>query len=255
MQSLYPYIGNINNLKGISGLGAGTVAGQATAGLSVALATAAILDPEPFSKVALAIAAGLVTLFQSVFGVGNGCGQTCVQATAIANQVATLLTQNMNNYISQPVRTASMQAAALSVFDQAWTSLQQGCAAIKGAAGTDCVSDRAEGACKWMASPGGWVTNADGTCTFNYWGAAGSGSSCWNWFNGMRDPIANDPCVIPDSAVNTVSTLASGASSAALALGIPTTIVSGVDTGVTDLFSNPLLLIAGVALVVVVGNT
>jgi hypothetical protein len=252
MQSLYPYIGNINNL---SGLGAGTVAGQTASGIAVGLATAAILDPEPFSKVALAIAAGLVTLFQSVFGVGNGCGQTCVQATAIANQVATLLTQNMNNYISQPIRTVSMQTAALAVFDQAWASMQQGCGAIAGAAGKDCVTDRAEGACKWMASPGGWVTNADGTCTFNYWGAAGSGSSCWNWFNGMRDPIANDPCVVPDSAVNMVSTVASGVNSAAVSLGIPTTVVNTVDTGITDLMSNPMLLIAGVALVLVVSNS
>ena len=139
--------------------------------------------------------AALVGIGLAIANAFKGCGQTCIQASNIANQVGALLVQNVNAYTSSPVRYQSMQTAALNTFDTAWASLQQACGNPSlGQAGQRCISDRQAGACTWKASPGGW--NADGTYTM--WGAAGSGSACWNWFIGMRDPIANDPNVQPD---------------------------------------------------------
>jgi len=233
MQSLYNNLGSI-------GLGTATgapVASIATAGISTALATAAIIDPEPFSKMALAISAGLVALFQQVFGVGTGCGQTCILASNAANQVATLLEKNVDNYTSQPIRTKSMQAQALGIFDNAWTTLQSACNNPQlGDAGKRCVSDRQQGACTWKTNQGGW--NSDGT--FTKFGENGSGNECWNWFVGMRDPIANDPFVVDDSQV----IVQSGSNAIS---NIISDITSGSVTG--SIFSNPLVLLAGLALV------
>jgi hypothetical protein len=187
--------------------------------------------------VGVAIAA-LVAVGIALANVFKGCGQTCVQATSIANQCDTILAQNVNAYTSSPIRYASMQAAALNTFDTTWTALQQACGnAALAAAGQRCITDRQRGACTWKASPGGW--NADGT--FTPWGAAGSGSTCWNWFVGMRDPIANDPNVQPDP---TSSSLAAG-STATGAVGTTTTATS---SDLTELLIGAALLAAAVLL-------
>lgn len=233
MVSLYNSTGSWG--LGYIGLGSNTppAAGIATASIATALATAAILDPEPFSKAALAISAGLVALFQQVFGIGTGCGQTCVLASNIANQVGALLEQNVDNYTSQPIRTKSMQAQALAIYDNAWQQLTQGCSNPQlGDAGKRCITDRQAGACTWKTSQGGW--NQDGTYT--KFGPNGSGQTCWNWFIGMRDPISSDPFVLDDSQV----ILSSGGN-------VISNIVSDISTG--NIFSNPLVLLAGLALV------
>lgn len=139
--------------------------------------------------------AALVAVGVAVANLFKGCGQTCIAATNIANQADAIMVQNVTAYTSSPTRYASMQVAALNTFDTTWAALQQACNNPSlAAAGQRCITDRQRGACTWKASPGGW--NSDGT--FTPWGAAGSGSTCWNWFVGMRDPIANDPFVQPD---------------------------------------------------------
>jgi hypothetical protein len=150
----------------------------------------------------------LVTVGIAVANMFKGCGQTCVASSNIANQAGDILAQNVNAYTASPIRYASMQAAALNTFDTTWAALQKACSnpALQ-AAGQRCITDRQAGACTWKASPGGW--NADGT--FTHWGAAGSGSACWNYFVGMRDPIANDPFVQPDPTPSSVGSSVSGA--------------------------------------------
>jgi hypothetical protein len=139
--------------------------------------------------------AALVGVGIAIANLFKGCGQTCIEATQIANQADAILVQNVTAYTSSSIRYVSMQTAALNTFDTTWAALQAACGnAQLGAAGQRCISDRQQGACTWKVSQGGW--NADGTYT--PWGAAGSGSVCWNWFVGMRDPIANDPFVQPD---------------------------------------------------------
>lgn len=124
-----------------------------------------------------------------------GCGQTCVIASNDANQVGDLMTQNVQAYVSAPY-SPDLQAAALNNFDTAWAALSQACSNSQlGDAGKRCISDRQRGACVWKASAGGWVVDASAPGGYRWtdYGPAGSGNVCWNYFVGMRDPIANDP--------------------------------------------------------------
>jgi hypothetical protein len=172
--------------------------GIATAGVSAGLAIA--------SGTALGLATGIggaiiaaYAIYQLISQAFAGCGQTCTAATSIANQVATLLGNNLTSYLSQPVHYYSVQQAALNTFNQAWALLVQNCSnTALGVAGQNCISQRQQGACAYQTSPGGWQQDSSGNWTYIGPGANGSGTTCWNWFIGYHDPIANDPTVQPD---------------------------------------------------------
>lgn len=186
----------------------------------------------PFIQAAASVAVAIETMF-------SGCGQTCVETSQAANQVGALLSQNLSNYLSQPVHYASIQSAALTVFDQAWAQLQQTCGNPQfGAAGQRCISDRQAGACTWKSSTYGWVQGSDGSWKYVQSGPAGSGGQCWNWFSGYRDPIANDPTVVPDPVAGG-TTGAGGAS------------ISGAAASSSGSSLIPLLLLGVIVFVVV----
>jgi hypothetical protein len=138
-----------------------------------------LLSAAPFAGPAapfLVVAGGVASLL-AAFGVGSGCGETCVLSTKYANQAESLLKQNLDTYLAQHPRYYSAQQAALGVFNAVWNDLVQQCSNPSlGSAGQRCISDRQAGACKWRDSSG----------------------RCFNWFSGYRDPIANDPTVQPD---------------------------------------------------------
>jgi hypothetical protein len=181
-----------------------------TVGSTVASATAFIPGVGPLVAGAVAAATQLAVVIENIF---SGCGATCVQTSQFVNQVEPVLQQNLAAYVGYPVRTQSMQAAHLTVFDQAWAKVLQFCGqAAMGPAGQNCISGRQQGACFYKTSPGGWKQNSDGSYSYVAPGPNGSGSACWNWFVGYRDAIANDPGVIPDpvgtsaaDAVNSVT--------------------------------------------------
>lgn len=207
--------------------------GSTTAGaIAGGLALAASLDPEPFSKAALAIGAALTGIVTKML---QGCGQTCVDASNYVNEAEPYMVQNLQNYFSGP-RTRSLQAQALANFDNAFNAIVQKCQQIGGLGGTNCIKDRQAGACKWKATP--WVINSDGT--FTPAGAAGSGSTCWNWVYGYRDPIASDPYVQADPATDSITDTLSG--------------LFGSGGGAVS--SSPLLLIGGglLALYLIAGD-
>lgn len=173
------------NIQGMVMNGASTTAGLiATLTLHGAMAG-------PLGAAIGAAAGAVAGLLYNVF---KGCGQSCVKATEIANQVEPILSQNVTAYLAEPVHYASLQAAYLNNFDTAWNALVQACSdpALL-AAGQNCITDRQRGSCAYKTSPGGWNGR-----TYTPPGANGSGSACWNWFVGYRDPIANDPNVVAD---------------------------------------------------------
>lgn len=208
-----------SNLSGTGTTAASIAATGATTTLSILGALSPTLTILGLSlPVVGAAIAGLTAVGIAIASMFKGCGQTCIQATQYANQADSILATNVNHYTSSPVRYASMQAAALNNFDTTWAALQQACNQPSlGQAGINCIADRQAGACHWKASPGKW--NDDGTWT--PWGAAGSGDACYNWFSGMRDPIANDPFVQPDPVAPT------GTSA-----GTSTTTTGTTDTGI-----------------------
>jgi hypothetical protein len=187
-----------------TGLGASTSSTiEASVGSALASAVPLSGPAAPF----VAIAAGIAELMATL-GIGSGCGATCVQSSNFANQVQAPLEQNISTYFAiTPPRPQSAQTAALAVFDTMWAQLQQACGnTALGAAGQRCITDRQAGACTWKQT-------ADKVPP---WGTPPTGS-CWNWFNGFRDPIANDPNVVPDAELATASGAASGTATGAAA--------------------------------------
>lgn len=240
-----PLVPKIPSLKlpsldglGQSALDLGTFAARSAAQTVSILATLSIL-PAAAGPVGAAIA-GLIAVGSAIAGIFSGCGQTCIIASQDANKVGDFLTQNLQHYLSAPIHYKSLQAAALNNFDFAWKALVQACSDPSlGSAGQRCISDRQQGACKWTSSPGGWQ-QVNGKWTYIYPGPAGSGSACWNYFVGMRDPIANDPTVVPDPP-----TTGTGGPTATSGGG-------GANAGVNLQQLLPLLLIVGGVLVVMV---
>src|SRR5271155_605073 len=196
-----------------------------TTSLLVALGTApTIIGP---------IIAGVVAVANLLVSVFKGCGSTCTEASNIANQVEPVLQQNLSNYMSAPVHYASLQAAALNNFTTAWSALTQACGNPQLlSAGQNCISERQQGSCSYKTTPGGWQ-QTNGTWTYVYPGANGSGSTCWNWFVGYHDPIANDPTVVADPSA--ASSEVSGATSV-------------ITQGLTDIGISPSTTLFGIPL-------
>jgi hypothetical protein len=189
---------------------------------------------------------GIIALSAAIASLFGGCGQTCVQASNIANQLGDTLTQNLNTYLAAPIHYQSLQAAALNNFDTAWAALVQACSnPALGSAGKACISDRQQGACKWKASPGGWK-QVNGQWTYSGYGPAGSGTACWNYFVGMRDPIANDPTVVPDpSPVSAAVTSATSGVTSAITSVLPSSVSSLLTSTV---FGIPVYIVGAAAL-------
>lgn len=166
-------------------------AGETAAGSALSIATAAGAVGGP---VGAAIGAGIALAGLAINAIMNsGCGQTCIVSTQFANQANAALQQNIEAYFAIPApRPKSVQTQALQNFDSFWAWLQapgQCGNPNLGDAGRRCISDRQAGACAWHQS----------SATVPPWGAPPAGA-CWNWLNGYRDPIANDPNVYDDSA-------------------------------------------------------
>lgn len=182
------------------GIGTGTAIGGAVAGSAAASAAAAgtaaptILGITATAAVPIIGAALVAATFVITKLIQNsGCGPTCIQASDYANQAEPLLRQNLNAYFSLPKpRSQSAQSAALANFDAVWSkAVQLWQDPALGNAGKRAISDRQAGACTWKqtANYGPDITAA---------GEPAIGA-CWNWFSGYRDPIQNDPSVVPDA--------------------------------------------------------
>jgi hypothetical protein len=160
--------------------------------------------------------AGIVKMF-------GGCGQTCVQATAYANQAGAIITQAFQTYMQSPIHFYSAQQTFVNGFDIVMQKLVAACSNPNlGSAGRNCVSDNSRGACKWMSSPGGGSTDLNGNAVFTYWGANGSGTTCWNPYL-IRDAVAADPTVVADGTAISGGPVTVGSNSTTFATPVPVT--------------------------------
>lgn len=186
--------------------------GASTAGVVEASVGSALAQAAPLTGPAapVLLIASAISEFLAAMGVGSGCGQTCVLSSKYANQAEALLKQNIAAYFAiNPPRPQSAQTAALQNFDTIWSDLEQQCSnAQLGAAGQRCITDRQAGGCTWQASPP------------EYPGEPAAGD-CWNWFNAYRDPIANDPDVVPDAQLDAASSAAGSTSAASSVASSP----------------------------------
>ncbi len=150
---------------------------------------------------------------------------TKIEASNIVNQIeAQTLIPMRASWQALPAsqKYASVQAHYLNVFDQAWNAVLQGCGnPALGTAGGACISDRQQGACHYTV---------DGQ-------TPGVPPNCGNWFVWYRDPIANDPNVIPDPVIgagtgaggsSVVGSVDSAAAGVSQALGISPLAIGGI---------------------------
>lgn len=166
-----------------AGYSIGTTA--ATPALASSAVAAGILPAALAVPIVGAAFAGIFIGIEALLN--SGCGQSCVVTSNWANQAEGWLKQNLAAYMALPTpRAESAQAAYLANFDKIWDYLVQECSSPGlSTAGRNCIADRQAGACKWRSSDG----------------------QCFNWFSGYRDPIANDPNVVPDSAASSASAM------------------------------------------------
>jgi len=231
----------IPNRRRLSGLGdaaqaqltqqIGAVTGTAATGAISAAALAGLMTAATATAAIPLVGAGIAAVTAIVSAILNsGCGQSCIVTSNWANQAEQALQQNIAAYFALPTpRSQSAQAVALANFDNIWNSLVTACSKVAGGAGTNCIADRQSGACHWKQ-----------TVNSPYPGEPAIGA-CWNWFLGYRDPIANDPNVVPDSVAADASSAGSGT-----VIGSPTTSTSGLDMGSLALYGGIALVLVGI---------
>ena len=168
----------------------GSLAAGASYGASTAITTGSPLigaisgalvaaAPIPVAGPFIAAAGALVGTIANLF---KGCGATCQQTTNIANQVESAAQQIMSQYWASPVRTTSMQSAAVASLQQLYQYLIQSCNSIGGQGGKQCVADR---------QPGGK----------------------YDFQAQQIAPIQNDSAVVPDTSVAASSSSNTGGTS------------------------------------------
>lgn len=191
----------------------------ATSGAAVASATGALAPLAATLGVSVPVlgaivGAGIMGVSAAIEAIMNsGCGQTCILSTQFANQAEAALQKNIDAYFALPTpRPYEAQQAALSNFDTfaQWLQAPAQCGNPNlGNAGKRCISDRLDpNACVWR-QPANKVPA---------WGTPPAGA-CWNWVNGYRDAIANDPNVAPPLSTTSLAALANS-------VGVPTTLPS-----------------------------
>jgi hypothetical protein len=118
-----------------------------------------------------------------------------IEATHIVDQIqAQYLQPNLDGWraLAPEHKTVSAQAASLALVDYAFGKVQQGCSnPALGSSGQRCISERLVrgGTAPWCPNPG--HTGCD-------------------WYALFRDPIANDPNVIPDPVPSSTSATSGG---------------------------------------------
>jgi hypothetical protein len=164
---------------GMTGLGGGSQQGDASvvANSLNQLSQAAMKTGDPIVSGILQAGAALANIV-SLFGPNPNNTIT----TGWVNQIeADVMKPNLAAWqaLTPAQKTSNQQAAALQIFMLGWNQVVQLCSNIQlGSAGTSCIADRQNGACKWKDASG----------------------KCWNWWSGYHDPIANDPAVAANVA-------------------------------------------------------
>lgn len=188
----FPYYVPGNDEGGGGGDSGGAVAsmiGAATAGYGAAVSTGSniiggvvggMMAVAPYTGPAAPFIIGAASLIAPIFNLFKGCGDTCIQATEIANQAQDAIVQLNEMYWGQPVRYKSAQKAALVAFDNIAGRLYRLCSNPQlQQAGQRCIAER--------LVPGGtapWCPNPRHV-------------GC-DWVTMWRNPIANDSGVVPD---------------------------------------------------------
>lgn len=125
---------------------AGTV--SAATGATASVLTAIGIGAQAVPIVGTII--GGVALLVAALGIGNGCGASCTNSTAVVNKIEPFLQQNLAAAQAQAQAnggclTSAEQSTCVSYFNTAWGDVVQGCGQVGGPGGKQCVTDRQAG--------------------------------------------------------------------------------------------------------------
>jgi hypothetical protein len=88
-----------------------------------------------------------VTQILGALGVGNGCGQSCITATQYANAAQSAMETNLNaaqqTVSENGCLTPDEVTTLVNNYNTIWSQMVAGCQTVPGAAGQNCVSERA----------------------------------------------------------------------------------------------------------------
>lgn len=185
----------------------------------------------------VAAAGGVAELVGVVSGLFSGCGQTCTEATSIVNQAEPAFQQLVQNYLSCPTRTTGDQQNYLAVFAQMWQVIVQNLSNPQlGSAGQNGINERGPGGCQWKTTAGEMPIN--GTTPYPV-------GTCWNWWVGYHDPIANDAPPGGNGPATSCSTLLGGQYASA---GV-SSVASGISSILSGSSGDASLLVIAAAII------
>lgn len=104
-----------------------------------------LMAAAPFTGPAAPFVLAAASLIGPVASMFKGCGQTCTQATTIANNAAAAAQSLLERWNATPVKYRSIQKAYLAAQQDVWNYLEGSCRKIGGQGGAQCVADRQRG--------------------------------------------------------------------------------------------------------------
>ena len=112
------------------------IVGGAQAGLMVAA---------PFTGPAAPFVLAAASLIGPIAAQFKGCGQTCKDATTIANNAEAAAESLLQKWNATPVKYKSIQQAYLAAQQDVWNYISGSCQKIGGQGGQQCIADRQRG--------------------------------------------------------------------------------------------------------------
>jgi hypothetical protein len=166
---------------------ANMLGGSVTADI-VGGAQAGLMTVAPFTGPAAPFVLAAASLIGPIAAQFKGCGQTCKDATTIANNAETAAESLLQQWKAVPVKYKSIQQAYLAAQQDVWNYISGSCQKIGGQGGQQCIADRQRG-------------------------------GKYDFFIHYVDPVANETDIVPDPV--TSSSLSSFFSSSVAGLPMP----------------------------------
>jgi hypothetical protein len=187
---------NSNLAAFASGLPASAMTGAATANMLggstkadiIGGIQAGIMAAAPFTGPAAPFVLMAAQMIGPIAAQFKGCGQTCKDATTIANNAEDAANKLLDQWNATPVKYKSIQQAYLAAQADVWNYISGSCQKIGGQGGQQCIADRQRG-------------------------------GKFDFFIHYVDPVANETDIVPDPPSTATGT--SGMSSSVAGLPMP----------------------------------
>jgi len=108
-------------------------------------AQAGLMTIAPFTGPAAPFVLAAASLIGPIASQFKGCGETCKQATTIANNAEAAAESLLQKWNATPVKYTSIQKAYVAAQQDVWNYISGSCSKIGGQGGQQCIADRQRG--------------------------------------------------------------------------------------------------------------